>query len=345
MKKFFYLLTLLLSFHTMQAQEKGFIIHGQVNLPDGYSVGIVCHTDTNFSVSIADSHIKDGKFVLRGKHIESPAQGTLMTNNLELVEKNHWPTDSIRWTYNEIFLSDGNLTFTPDYRLIGTQVQRDYNDLLDMGGEMKADAFAFIDKHPQSVVSLYLANRLLQRGYNLTDEQVAHLEKTIQLTGIDPVREKEYAKRIRAAKYTTKGSGVADLSLLDINNKPCQLVDVMPRGKYVLIDFWASWCGMCLHAMPEVAEIANDFKDIFCVIGVSIDTKDAAWRKAMEKHPEPWPQYVTTKQGYQDLFDKYQVGNGVPYYLLVAPDGKVITSPEHPSDVREYLNGIATNKK
>ena len=338
-------MSLLLSFSALQAQEKGFVIHGQVNLPDGYSVGIVCHTDTNFSVSIADSYIKDGKFVLKGKRIESPAQGTLMTNNLELVEKNHWPTDSIRWTYNEILLSDGNLTFTPDFRLIGTQVQSDYNDLLDMGGEMQADGFAFIDKHPQSVVSLYLANRLLQRGYNLTDEQVAHLEKTIQLTGIDPVREKEYAKRIRAAKYTTKGSGVADLSLLDINNKPCQLVDVVPRDKYVLIDFWASWCGMCLHAMPEVAEIAKDFKDIFCVIGVSIDTKDAAWRKAMEKHPEPWPQYVTTKQGYQDLFDKYQVGNGVPYYLLVAPDGKVITSPSHPSDVREYLNGIATNKK
>ena len=306
MKKFFYLLTLLLSFQTMQAQEKGFIIHGQVNLPDGYSVGIVCQTDTNFSVSIADSHIKDGQFVLKGKHLESPAKGTLMTNNLELVEKNHWPTDSIRWTYNDIFLSDGNLTFTPDYRLIGTQVQRDYN---------------------------------------LTDEQVAHLEKTIQPQGVDAVREKEYAKRIRAAKFTTKGSGVADLDLLDVNGKRCQLTGVVPRGKYVLIDFWASWCGMCLHAMPEVAEIAKDFKDIFCVIGVSIDTKDAAWRKAMEKHPEPWPQYITTKQGYQDLFDKYQVGNGVPYYLLVAPDGKVITSPEHLSDVREYLNGIATNKK
>ena len=266
MKKFFYLLTLLLSFHTMQAQEKGFVIHGQVNLPDGYSVGIVCQTDTNFSVSIADSHIKDGQFVLKGKHLESPAKGTLMTNNLELVEKNHWPTDSIRWTYNEIFLSDGNLTFTPDFRLIGTQVQSDYNDLLDMGGEMQADGFAFIDKHPQSVVSLYLANRLLQRGYNLTDEQVAHLEKTIQPQGVDAVREKEYAKRIRAAKFTTKGSGVADLDLLDVNGKRCQLAGVVPRGKYVLIDFWASWCGMCLHAMPEVAEIAKDFNDIFCVI-------------------------------------------------------------------------------
>ena len=89
MKKFFYLLTLLLSFHTMQAQEKGFVIRGQVNLPDGYSVGIVCHTDTSYYVDLANGYIKDGLFVLKGKHMESPAQGTLMTNNRELVEKNH----------------------------------------------------------------------------------------------------------------------------------------------------------------------------------------------------------------------------------------------------------------
>jgi len=103
------------------------------------------------------------------------------------------------------------------------------------------------------------------------------------------------------------------------------------------VDFWASWCGICLAAMPEVKKLAEEYKGKFSVIGVSIDTKQEAWVKAMEKHPEPWPQYITTAQGYQDLFHKYQVGNGVPYYLMITPDGKVLGSPSGPAEVREIL--------
>ena len=62
MKKFFYIITLLLGAQALYAQERGFVINGKVNLPDGYSVGIVCQTDTAYSVDIAHGYVKKGKF-------------------------------------------------------------------------------------------------------------------------------------------------------------------------------------------------------------------------------------------------------------------------------------------
>lgn len=148
----------------------------------------------------------------------------------------------------------------------------------------------------------------------------------------------EFKQRIAYAKKTTRGGDLVDLELKDVNGKLCHLLDVVPKNnKYVLVDFWASWCGICIAAMPEIKKLVEEYKNKFEVIAVSIDTKEDAWRRAMEKHPEPWPQYLTSKNGYQDLFEKYQVGNGVPYYIILTPDGKVLNSPSNPVAIREIL--------
>ena len=269
--------------------------------------------------------------------MEQGQPGTLMTNNLELVEKHHWPTDSIHWTYTDIFLSPGKIKVDEKLHVTGGTIQQEWNDYqaTQKCGDRE---WKFIDSHPQSVISVYLANNLLKRGYQLSPEQVAHLEHTIISVPEDPKRMEEFKQRIAYAKKTTRGGDLVDLELKDVNGKLCHLLDVVPKNnKYVLVDFWASWCGICIAAMPEIKKLVEEYKNKFEVIAVSIDTKEDAWRRAMEKHPEPWPQYLTSKNGYQDLFEKYQVGNGVPYYIILTPDGKVLNSPSNPVAIREIL--------
>ena len=328
-------------------QPDSFTIEGEVNLPDGYMAGLVVHTDTAFSVSLCDEiEIKDGKFLMAGK-ADTPCQGTLMTNNLKLVEQNHWPQDSIRWTYSEVFVSNGALRFTldnplskdPQGRLTGTRVQEDYNEWLDMG--KKANPWKFIEHHPQSAISVWLALQLTKRAYRLTAKQADLLATTLQECPDDTLHLHMLQQCMESVKRTVKGSPVADLELTDRTGQTCHLTDVLPKnGHYVLVDFWASWCGICIYSMPDVEKMAEDFKDCLQVIAVSIDEKEDAWNNAMEKHPEPWPQYRTTKRGYERLFTEYQIGNGVPYYLLVSPDGHVVASPESPAEARQLMEEL-----
>lgn len=325
-----------------------FVIEGTIPLPDGYTVGLCIHTDTAFSVpACPDDTIKDGHFTLKGR-VDKPYPGMLTTNNLALVEKNHWPDDSIRWTYNDVFVTGGQLQFAGEdeqsFRLTGTQVQTDYNDLLRMGGERGDSLWAFIDSHPRSVVTVWLANQLTDRAYTLTADEVEHLEQTVKGSPADTARFALFQKKIEAAKKTVKNSPVTDLELIDVKGDTCHLTTIAAElGKhapsaYILIDFWASWCGICLHSMPAVSALQKQYSDRLRVIAISIDTKEEAWRKAMEQHPHTWPQYMTTSQGYDDLFTKYQVGNGVPYYLLLSPEGRVVGSPSGPEEVEEMIH-------
>jgi thiol-disulfide isomerase/thioredoxin len=96
------------------------------------------------------------------------------------------------------------------------------------------------------------------------------------------------------------------------------------RGKVVLIDFWASWCGPCRREMPNVVKAYNKYKDKgFEILGVSLDQDKAAWVEAIKKDGITWPQVSDLKYWQSEVVPMYSI-QGIPYTVLVDKEGKIL---------------------
>lgn len=97
------------------------------------------------------------------------------------------------------------------------------------------------------------------------------------------------------------------------------------RGKIVLIDFWASWCGPCRREMPAVVELYKKYKGKdFEIFGVSLDENTAAWKNAIEADHVTWPQVSELKKWDSKVVKDYAV-DAIPYSILIDKEGKVIS--------------------
>lgn len=132
------------------------------------------------------------------------------------------------------------------------------------------------------------------------------------------------------------GKFAPDFRLPKLNSsEKISLVDL--KGKYVLIDFWASWCGPCRMENPNVKRVYEKFsKNQFEIISVSIDQSQEAWKMAIEKDGLPWLHVIDSEM---ETAERYGV-RGIPFTVLVDKEGKIVAMNLRGAELEIALDGI-----
>lgn len=132
-----------------------------------------------------------------------------------------------------------------------------------------------------------------------------------------------------------EGLMAPDLTMPDVNGKPFSLSSL--RGKYVLVDFWASWCGPCREENPNVVAAYKKFSNKnFTILGVSLDKEKSAWLKAIKDDGLTWNHISDLKFWNSQAVALYNF-DGIPYNVLIDPQGKIIAKELRGDDLQNKL--------
>lgn len=151
------------------------------------------------------------------------------------------------------------------------------------------------------------------------------------------------AVSIRPADGPEVGKKAPDIELTDLNGQTIKLSSL--KGKVVLIDFWASWCGPCRKENPYTVEIYNAYKDKgFTVFSVSIDQNKDKWIKAVEKDELIWPYHVIDPKGwYGKAATAYKV-EAIPATFLIDKEGTIVATDLRGAELDQFLKKMFKRK-
>ncbi|QRR03041.1 TlpA disulfide reductase family protein [Dyadobacter sandarakinus] len=171
-----------------------------------------------------------------------------------------------------------------------------------------------------SLIALFTANNFLDPDTDLP--LLKKLADSYDQVKPTPTLARAFIGQVKRTAGLAVGEQAPDFTLNDPEGKPLALSSL--KGKYVLIDFWASWCGPCRMENPNVVRMYDKFKDKgFSIYGVSLDDNEKAWKTAIARDNLKWQHGSELKKWNSGVAQTYGV-NAIPATFLLDRDGKII---------------------
>ena len=373
MKQFITMLFLLVSANGFA--QKGFTISGDVSKVKDLIAKVYLNYYADGKSTMDSAEVKEGKFSFTGT-LADPVMGSLRAKYQEVPGAKSMKAISYNRDIKQVFLENSKIKIasvdsfanatikgskshtayvswtdlTKEETAQSAALNKEYSEFYkkkDQAGMDKIDAAfdklteqkniknkQYLKDNASSPIAMFVLKQYAGYDINADDVEPMFLALPEQLRA-SPAG-KDMTEKLETAKKTGVGKMAMDFTQNDTLGIPVSLSSF--RGKYVLIDFWASWCGPCRQENPNVVKAFNAYNSKgFTVLGVSLDQPTAKdkWMKAIHDDKLTWTQVSDLKYWKNDVAVQYGI-QAIPQNFLIDPQGKI---------VGKNLRGEALNKK
>ena len=357
MKKFTYVLATA-AFLAACSGNQGYTVTGTV---DGAADGTVVYLQQQEGrqfIKLDSAVIQNGQFTLEGRQDtakvcvltckageEAVGMDFFLENgqiNVQLSADAHSATGTPNNDAYQIIrqqLNDLNKQLFATYESLSdstlTDEQRESKrtDIETLDAKMEEVSKAGIAQNITNAVGVYLLKRnYYSMGVEELEPLVAQIPAELTDEAVTQIKDK-----VEKLKATAVGKKFTDFEMQTPDGKTVKLSDYVGKGKVVLVDFWASWCGPCRREMPNLVEAYKKYRNKGLeIVGVSLDRDAEAWKNGIEKLDITWPQMSDLKYWDCEGAKLYAVSS-IPHTVLIDGEGVILARGLHGEELQKQI--------